>query len=83
MSQESLESELVELGGFISSSSHLCFAMFTGSHILLTSSSFCFLKLARGPDLPIVIFSLLVVIFGISPLGGLLLVVLIFSTGSY
>ena len=57
--------------------------MSTGSYSLPTGSSFCFLKLVRGLGLPVVIFSLPVVIFDISSLDGCLLVVLVSTTGSY
>ena len=51
--------------------------MSIGSHILPTGSPFYFLNMARRPDLPIVTFSLSVVIFLISPLDGRVPVVLV------
>ena len=53
------------------------FTMSTGSHILSTDSFLCFLELAREPDLPVVIFPLLVVIFYLLPLDGRIPIVLV------
>ena len=54
--------------GFRRSGIILFSAMSTGSHIIPTGNSLCFLEMARGPDLPVVTFSQPIVIYCLLPL---------------